>query len=392
MNSFTFHTPTRVCFGTGTASLAGKLIREQGGSRVLIHYGGRSALRSGLIDQVCGSLEEAGLCFVKLGGVVPNPRLSLVYKGIDLVRRENIDFVLAVGGGSVIDSAKAICYGAVDDGDVWDFYDRRRQAAGALPLGVVLTIAASGSEMSDSSVISRDEGLLKRGYHSPYGVARFALMDPALTLTLPDYQTACGCADIMMHTMERYFVARDTMEITDSISEALLRTVVKNALILRTHPDNLKARAEIMWAGSLSHNGLTGCGNGGDDFATHAMEHELSALYDVAHGAGLAALWGSWARYVQSSCPERFYRFAVNVWSVEPGGDITAVGLRGIEATEEFFRSMGLPTSITGLGVEPDDSVLELMAKKCAAANKNGKGAARLLHEEDFLNIYRLAL
>jgi len=291
--NFEYFTPTKVVFGKGAESRAGELIREQGGHKVLIHYGGGSVVRSGLLDKVCASLKNEGLPYVTLGGVVPNPRLSKVREGIQLCREENVDFLLAVGGGSVIDSTKAIGYGLANEGDVWDFYDYKRKAAGCAPIGAVLTIAAAGSEMSDSSVITNENGWVKRGYSSNYCRCRFAVMDPELTITLPDYQTQSGCVDIMMHTMERYFHQDGGMELTDGIAVALIRTVMKNAKILKENPSDYDARAEVMWASSLSHNGLTGCGTDGGDWASHQIEHELGGMFDVAHGAGLAAVWGS---------------------------------------------------------------------------------------------------
>ena len=288
MENFTYYTPTKVVFGKGTENQTGALVKEQHCKKVLIHYGSGSVVRSGLLDRIKTSLDEAAVSYVELGGVVPNPRLSLVYEGIELCKKENVDFILAVGGGSVIDSAKAIGYGVYNGGDVWDFYDFKRQAEGCLPIGAVLTIAAAGSEMSGSSVITKEDGQIKRGYSSNFSRARFAVMNPELTMTLPPYQTASGCVDILMHTMERYFNQCDNMELTDGISESLMRTVMKNAKILKDEPANYDARAEVMWAGSLSHNGLTGCGTDGGDWATHKMEHEVGGLFDVAHGAGLA--------------------------------------------------------------------------------------------------------
>ncbi|MBO7633885.1 MAG: iron-containing alcohol dehydrogenase, partial [Lachnospiraceae bacterium] len=288
MFDFKYYTPTKVIFGKNTESRVAELIKEFNGTKVLIHYGGGSVVRSGLLKRVTDTLDAAGIGYVTLGGAVPNPHLGLVYEGIELCRKENVDFLLAVGGGSAIDSAKAIGYGLANEGDVWDFYDYKRQAKAGMPLGVILTIAATGSEMSDSSVITKEEGLVKRGYSSDFGRPRFAILNPELTMTLPDYQTACGCTDIMMHTMERYFTNGGNMELTDSLAEGLLRTVKKNALILKKDPKNYDARAEVMWAGSLAHNGLTGCGNDGGDWMTHKLEHELGGLYDVAHGAGLA--------------------------------------------------------------------------------------------------------
>lgn len=392
MFPFQYYTPTRVVFGNGTENQVGSLVKAQGGHKVLIHYGGGSVVRSGLLGRVKESLAAEGIPFVELGGVVPNPRLSLVYQGIDLCRREGVDFILAVGGGSVIDSGKAIGYGMANEGDVWDFYAHTRVPSACLPIGVVLTIAASGSEMSNSSVITKDEGGIKRSCNTDLARPAFAVMNPRLTLTLPDYQTSCGCTDILMHTMERYFTNGGSMEITDSMAEALMRTVITNAKILHDDPQDLDARAEIMWAGSLSHNGLTGCGNDGGDWASHMLEHELGGMFDVAHGAGLAAVWGSWARYVVDHCLERFVRFAVNVMGIEAGSDARATALQGIEAMEAFFASIGMPTRIPGLGIVPTHEQLEEMAKSCAAACGGKKGSARVLHEADMLAIYEAAM
>ena len=392
MFDFNYYTPTQVVFGRNTEQRVAELIRRFGGTKVLIQYGSGSVVRSGLLQRVTDSLDAAGIPYVTLGGAVPNPRLSLVYEGIELCKREQVDFLLAVGGGSAIDSAKAIGYGVANGGDVWDFYDYKRKATGCLPLGVILTLAATGSEMSDSSVITKEEGLIKRGYSSDYGRPKFAIMNPELTMTLPDYQTACGCTDTMMHTMERYFTNGGNMEITDSIAEGLLRTVKANAEILAKDPKNYDARAEVMWAGSLSHNGLTGCGNDGGDWMTHKMEHELGGLYDVAHGAGLAAIWGSWARYVYKNCLPRFRRFAVNVMGVEPTGSDEEIALKGIEALEAFFRRIQMPTNLRELGVEPTEEELRDMAHKCAVGVNGEKGSARLLREADMLAIYRASM
>lgn len=391
MFNFNYFTPTKVVFGRGTENQAGALVNAQGGRKVLIHYGGGSVKRSGLLDRVKASLDEQQIEYVELGGAVPNPRLSLVYEGIELAKREGVDFILAVGGGSAIDSAKAIGYGVANEGDVWDFYDRKRQAEGCLPIGVILTLSATGSEMSDSSVITKEEGWIKRGYSSDYGRPVFAVMDPELTMTLPDYQTACGCTDILMHTMERYFTSGGNMEITDSIAEALMRTVMTNAKILRDNPSDYDARAEIMWAGSLSHNGLTGCGNNGGDFASHALEHEMGGLYDVAHGAGLAAVWGSWARYVYRDCLHRFHRFAVNVMGIEDAGLPEDVALKGIEALEGFFREIHMPTSFKEMNLDPTEEEMKTMARKCSIASGGRKGSAKVLYEEDMLRIYEMA-
>jgi len=392
MANFVFNVPTRVVFGRGTEAETGALVRAQGCKKALIHYGGGSVQRSGLLDRVKASLDGANIAHVELGGVVPNPRLSLVYEGIDLARREGADIILAVGGGSVIDSAKAIAYGVANEGDVWEFYEHTRNATACLPVGVVLTIAATGSEMSNSSVITNENGWLKRSYNSEFARPRFAVMNPELTLTLPDYQTACGCTDILMHTMERYFTAGDKLEVTDSMAEALLRTVISNALILERDPQNYDARAEVMWAGSLSHNGLTGCGNSGNgDWASHRLEHELGGMYDVAHGAGLAAVFGSWARYVMADCLPRFRRFAVNVMGVAPAGTDEQTALEGIAALEAFFRAIHMPTSLRELGLSPSDEELKTIAKKCAVAVGGHVGSAKVLYEQDMLRIYEMA-
>ena len=392
MFDFKYFTPTKVLFGKNTEDKVADLIQEFGGKKVLIHYGGGSVIRSGLMQRVTDKLDAAGISYVKLGGAVPNPRLSLVYEGIELCKKEGVDFLLALGGGSAIDSAKAIGYGLMNEGDVWDLYDYKKQAKASMPLGVILTLAATGSEMSDSSVITKEEGLVKRGYSSDFGRPRFAILNPELTMTLPDYQTACGCTDIMMHTMERYFTNGGNMELTDSMAEALLRTVKENAKILARDPKNYDARAEVMWAGSLSHNGLTGCGNDGGDWMTHKLEHELGGLYDVAHGAGLAAIWGSWARYVYKNCLPRFKRYAINVMGISPdAGSDEEIALKGIEAMEDFYREIKMPTNLRELGVEATDEDLKLMAHKCAVGVNGGKGSARFLKEEDMLEIYKMS-
>lgn len=388
---FTLYTPTKIVFGHKTEERVGDLVRAFGGSRVLIHYGGGSAVRSGLIARIEASLDDAGIFHASLGGVVPNPQLEKVYEGIQLAKANAVDFILAVGGGSVIDSAKAIAYALGEPGyDVKDLYEHTRQAKAFFPLGVVLTIAAAGSEMSDSSVISYENK--KRGYNSDLCRPKFAVMDPELTLTLPDYQTCAGCSDIMMHTMERYFTNGSKMEITDALAEGLLRTVMKYASILHVDPQNYQARAEIMWASSLSHNGLTGCGNDGNDFASHRLEHELGALYDVTHGAGLTAVWPSWARYVYKNCLPRFVRFAVNVMGVVPAASDEETALAGIAAMESYFSSIGMPVTIKELlsRVISEEEVL-LLAKNCALATGGKVGNAMVLNEADMANIYRMA-
>lgn len=391
MQSFTYYTPTKVVFGRGAENQTGALARAFGAHKVLVHFGGKSARASGLLDRVTASLKEAGLGVVELGGVVPNPRLSLVRQGIELCKKEGVDFLLAVGGGSVIDSAKAIGYGLANEGDVWDFYDHLRDPEACMPIGCVLTIAAAGSEMSNSSVITNEEGWLKRGCNTDYCRPRFAVMNPELTATLPAYQTACGCTDIMMHTMERYLGQGGSMTLTDRFAVQLVRTVMDCALVLRDDPQNYDARAEVMWASSLSHNGLTGCGGSGD-WASHQLEHELGGMFDVAHGAGLAAVWGSWARYVLNAGPARFVSLLGGLFELPKEGDDTAKALAGIERMEAFFRSIGMPASLHELGVAPTEEQMCEMAEKSCWNGRRTIGGMKQLTAGDALAIYRMAL
>ena len=392
-NNFNYYSPTEIVFGRGAQTQVAAHVQKYGGTRVLVVYGSQRVVRSGLLDSIIQPMEQAGIRCFTLGGVVPNPHLSKVYEGIEIGKREGIDFLLAVGGGSAIDTAKAIGYGLAEpDKDVWELYESKRTARGCLPVASVLTIAAAGSESSNSSVITNEKTGEKRSYNDNLARPKFAAMNPELTMTLPDYQTESGCTDIMMHTMERYFTSQGNMELTDAIAEALLRTVMAQAKILHTHPDNYDARAEVMWAGSLAHNDLTGCGNGGGDFATHALEHELGGMFDVTHGAGLAALWPSWARYVCGNIPGRFARYAVNVMGVTPSATDAETAEKGIQAMEAFYREIGMPTNLRELGIDPTDEQLHAMAHSCASACGGSKGSARLLHEEDMYNIYKMAL
>ena len=392
MNDFTYFAPTKVVFGKGAEGQVGKLCKEQGATKVLVHFGGGSAKRSGLLDRVCAALEEEGLPYVTLGGVVPNPRLSLVYEGIELCRREGVDFLLAVGGGSVIDSCKAIGYGLANDFDVWQLFDKKRAAAGCAPVGAVLTIAAAGSEMSDSTVITKDEGELKRGYNSNYCRCKFAVLNPELTYTLPEYQTACGVTDIMMHIMERYFVNVETMTVTDTMAEAVIRDVLRYGKAALEDPRDYRARAEIMWAGSLAHNGLLCAGGPNGDWASHQIEMELSGMFGVAHGAGLAAIWGSWARYVLDAKPQRFAQFAYRIFDLPQTGDPAADGLRGIEAMEDYFRSIRMPVNLRELGVgELTEEQIDELAEKCTYFGRRTIGQFKVLGKEDIKAIYRMA-
>lgn len=394
MKNFNYYAPTQVAFGRNTENQVAELVKKYGGSKVLIHYGGQCAIRSGLLAKVEQILTEAGIAYVKLGGVKPNPRLSLVRKGIELCKEENVDFLLAVGGGSVIDSCKAISSGRFYQGDVWTLYEHKDHATQYLPIGCILTIPAAGSEMSNGSVITNDEveSWLKKDYCVDEFRCKFAIMNPELTFTLPAWQTACGITDMMMHTMERYFSKDDDMETTDAIAEAILRTCMKEGPLALANPTDYTCRANIMWAGTLAHNDLTGCGTT-DDWATHNIEHELSGLFDVSHGAGLAAVWGSWARYTRNENLPRFARFAHNVMGIDTTNmsDMEA-SEAGIKAMEQFFRSIGMPTDIhTLVGKDITDAEIEEMAQKCTNGDTTTIGGLKILHAADIVKIYQMA-
>lgn len=394
MKNFNYYAPTQVAFGRNTENQVAELVKKYGGSKVLIHYGGQSAIRSGLLAKVEQILTEAGIAYVKLGGVKPNPRLSLVRKGIELCKEENVDFLLAVGGGSVIDSCKAISSGRFYQGDVWTLYEHKDHATQYLPIGCILTIPAAGSEMSNGSVITNDEveSWLKKDYCVDEFRCKFAIMNPELTFTLPAWQTACGITDMMMHTMERYFSKDDDMETTDAIAEAILRTCMKEGPLALANPTDYTCRANIMWAGTLAHNDLTGCGTTGD-WATHNIEHELSGQFDVSHGAGLAAVWGSWARYTRNENLPRFARFTHNVMGIDTTNmsDMEA-SEAGIKAMEQFFRSIGMPTDIhTLVGKDITDAEIEEMAQKCTNGDTTTIGGLKILHAADIVKIYQMA-
>ena len=392
MVDFNYYAPTEVVFGKDSESKVAKMVKKYGGTKVLVHFGGKSAQKSGLLDKVCNLLKEEGISFVTLGGVVPNPRLSKVHEGIDLCRKEGVDFILAVGGGSVIDSCKAIAYGVGYNGDVWDFYTGKATPTAFVPLGTVLTIPAAGSEMSESSVITNEDGDVKLGYSNNLSRPKFAVMNPERTFTLPVYQTAAGVTDIMMHMMERYFSHDGDMTITDNLTESLLRTVKDSVFAVLKNPEDYRNRAQIMWAGSLAHNDLTGCGRVGD-WATHQIEHELSGMFDVTHGAGLAAIWPSWARYVMKEDISRFVRFAVNVMDVDNDfTDPEGVAVKGIEAMERFYHAIGMPVNIHELiGREVTDAEIKEMARKCTRNYTATTGNFKVLNAEDIENIYRMA-
>ena len=387
-----YFTPTRVTFGIGAEEAAATELLREGARNVLIHYGSDRVVRNGLIEGVERRLDEAGIRSIRLGGVVPNPRLSLVRKGIELCRSEKIDFILAVGGGSVIDSAKCIGYGSAYDGDVWDFYSQKATPKTSLPVGCILTMAAAGSEMSDSSVITNEDGWLKRGCNSDVCRLRFALLNPALTYTLPSYQTACATVDIMMHTMERYFTGGNSLALTDELAFSLLRSVKEAGIRALEKPDDYQARATLMWASSLSHNGLMAVGNDTrGDWACHQLEHELSGMFDVAHGAGLAAIWPSWARYNIGTDPARIAKLGYNVFNVTDSGQADRDAELTIEAVEAFYRSIGMPVRISGLGINLTDGDIDQLALKCTFFGKRTIGAFRKLDGEMIRDIYMLA-
>ena len=392
MRDFVYYAPTEVVFGKESEEQVARLVKKYGGHKVLVHYGGKSAKKSGLLDKICALLEQGGVDYLLLGGVVPNPRLSLVQEGIALCRKEKVDFLLAIGGGSVIDSAKAIACGVPFDGNVWDVYMGKAEPASYLPVACVLTIPAAGSEMSDSSVITNEDGDVKVGYSNAMSRPRFAIMNPVRTFTLPPYQTAAGVTDMMMHTMERYFSPEDDMDLTDALAEALLRSMKENVYKVLADPEDYRARAQVMWGGSLAHNDLTGCGMSGD-WATHQLEHELSGMFDVTHGAGLAAVWPSWARYVLKENVSRFVRFAVNVMDVPNDfTDPEGTALRGIEAMERFYHSIGMPIKIHELiGRDITDDEIREMVRKCSRDGSLTQGGFKVLHPEDMEAIYRMA-
>jgi hypothetical protein len=392
MKDFKYYAPTEVVFGKESEEKVAQLVKHYQGNKVLVHYGGSSAKKSGLLDKICRLFEEGGIPFVCLGGVVPNPRLSKVYEGIELCRKEQVDFILAVGGGSVIDSAKAIAYGVPFEGDVWDFYIGKAEPACCLPVASVLTIPAAGSEMSEASVITNEEGWIKLGYSNDMARPKFAIMNPERTFTLPPYQTAAGVTDMMMHTMERYFTHDDDMDLTTGLAEAVLRTMKDSVFKVLKNPTDYRYRSQIMWGGSVAHWGLTGCGMA-DDWATHNLEHELSGMFDVTHGAGLAAIWPSWARYVYRENISRFVRFAVNVMDVvNDFTDPEGTALKGIAAMERFYQAIGMPITIHELiGREITDEEIKEMVRKCSHDYQCTTGQFKVLHAEDMEAIYRMA-
>ena len=392
MEQFSFYTPTKVIFGKGVQSQVGAVIKSYGFKKILFHYGSGSIKKSGLYDQIVASLRENGIEFVELGGVQPNPKLSLSRKAAQLCIDEKVEMILAAGGGSVLDSSKSAAASAANHCDPWEFSSGARVLEKSLPVGAVLTIAAAGSEMSDSCVITNEEGWLKRGFNNDHNRPLFAIMNPELTYTVSKYQTACGVTDIMMHTLERYFCMNGDVALTDHLAEGLLRSVIEAGKVVMDKPDDYEARATLMWASSLSHNGLTGCGRN-FMMRCHQIEHELSGMYDrVAHGAGLAVIFPAWAKYIyknEKALP-RFCQFAQRVWGIEMDFEHPErTALAGIEACENFFKSLGMPVRLSELDV--DDTKFDEMAEKCTFFGKRVLKDYIPLGKKEIIDIYNLA-
>ncbi|ADQ80921.1 iron-containing alcohol dehydrogenase [Paludibacter propionicigenes WB4] len=388
MNNFNFYSPTHFVFGKNRESETGKYVKRFGGSKVLIHFGGGSVIKSGLLDRVKESLTKENISFTELGGVVPNPRSGLVYEGVEICKREKIDFILAVGGGSAIDSAKAIAIGALYDGDFWDFYTGKR-VENALPVATILTISAAGSEGSTGSVITHEDGMLKRAANSDALRPVFSVLNPELTCSLPPFQTACGATDMMAHVLERYFTNTKDVEITDRLCEAVLLTVIKETPKALANPNDYEARANIMWAGTVAHNDICGVGRE-QDWSTHQIEHELSGLYDVAHGAGLAVMFPAWMKYVMKHDVMRFAQFAVRVWGCQmdfQNPENTAK--EGILKFEQFLTSIGMPIRFSELGAKAED--IPTLAKTMGLGTGT-LGSFVKLTTEDVTKIYELAV
>jgi alcohol dehydrogenase YqhD (iron-dependent ADH family) len=390
MENFVYYNPTKVIFGKDTEITVGKEVKKYG-SKVLVHYYGDEWIKkSGLLERIISSLKAEGLKIIELPGVQPNPRLKLVYEGIKIVKEKGVDFILAVGGGSAIDSAKAIAIGVPYNGDVWDFYTGKSEVKETLPVGVILTIAAAGSETSASSVITNENGWYKRSIDGCDIIRpKFAIMNPELTYTLPPYQTASGGVDIMSHVMERFFSVTQYVDITDRLCEAVLKTVIKNLPIVLKEPDNYNARAEIMWAGSLAHNDLVGTGRK-PAFACHYIEHDIGGIYDVAHGAGLTAIIPSWMRYIFKERLEAFVKFAVRIWNVDYNfEEPVRTALKGVERLEDFFRQVSMPVTLKELDANISEDRFDEIARK--STEKGPIGFFRPLDKDDVVNILKMA-
>jgi hypothetical protein len=389
MKNFVFQSPTKFVFGKNTENEVGKLLKTYDAKKVLIHYGTGSIKRSGLFDRVVKVLNDENIDHVELGGVVPNPRDTLVYEGIELCKKEKVDFILAVGGGSAIDSAKAIAAGAKYDGDFWDFYERKETIKDALGIGVILTIPAAGSEGSASAVITKTDGLLKRGLYSQYYRPRFSIINPELTYTLPTYQTSAGVVDMMGHIFERYFTPSDNTMFIDRLAEGTLVSIMEAGRTLMDDPTNYEARSVICWAGTIAHNGFFGVGRQ-EDWATHRLEHELSALYDVTHGAGLAVMYPAFMKYTLQKDIQRYKRFAIKVFGVDANNKTDQeIALEGIEKLEAFYQEMGMPIRFEGLNAKVQD--IDHLVEKLQENVGKTFGHFQVLDMEDAKKIYHLA-
>lgn len=391
MEKFEFQMPTKIIFGKDTELWTGTEVKQCGAKKVLLVYGGKSALKSGLIDRVRKSLEDEEIPYAEWGGVQPNPRLHHAEGGVELAVRENVDFILAVGGGSVIDTAKAISHGAANAGvKLWDIWTGKVRLRKSLPVGAVLTIAAAGSETSDSAVLTNTEIGKKAGLNTPFNRPVFAIMNPELTYTLPKYQIACGIADIMMHTLERYFIPEQSNQMTDEIAEGLLRTVIANGRKAVKAPQDYDAMSEIMWCGSLSHNDLTGLGRK-KDFSVHKLGHALGARFDCAHGASLAAVWGSWAEYVYKNDVDRFCRYGEKVWGL-CAKEKEETAKQAIRCTVDYFKEIGMPTNLAELGIGiQEDAVLRELAMDATKEDTVVLSFIRRLKAEDVYQIFKMA-
>lgn len=388
MDNFTFYSPTKFVFGKEMEAQAGALVKEFGGSKVLLHFGGKSAEKSGLLGRIRNSLKEAKIDFVELGGVHPNPLDDLVYEGIDLCKKNGVDFILAVGGGSVIDSSKAIALGVCYDGDFWDFYSGKAEPKAAIPVGTVLTIAAAGSEGSPDTVITKKDGMIKRGYGNDLLRPRFSILNPALTQTLPAYQTACGATDIMAHVCERYFTNTKNVETTDRLCEAVLMSMIHETPKVIADPNDYEARANIMWAGMVAHNNIVGVGRE-QDWNSHGIEHELSGLYDCAHGAGLAVIMPAWMDFVYKHDVMRFCQWAERVWGCKMDYENPENTAReGIKRFREFLHKIGMPINFAELGAKEED-IPTLVEKFGLGSGKTG-GFVHLT-SSDIAEIYKIA-
>ncbi len=388
MENFSFYSPTEFVFGRETENECGKYVRKFGGTKVLIHYGSGSAVKSGLLDRVKASLDAESIPYVELGGVQPNPRDTKIYEGIELCRREGVDFILSVGGGSCIDSSKGIALGVPYDGDFWDFYGTGKAVEKALPIGTVLTIAAAGSEGSGASVVTKEDGMLKRDVGSDLLRPRFSILNPELTCTLPPYQTACGATDIMAHVFERYFTNTSEVEITDRLCEAVLITMVKEVPRVIADPMNYEARANIMWAGTVAHNDIVGVGRS-QDWNSHKIEHELSGLYDCAHGAGLAVVMPAWMEFVMNHNIMRFAQAAVRIWGCEMNFEKPEeTAMRGIRCFRRFLHDIGMPINFAELGAKAED--IPVLVEKLGLGDGKTGGFVSL-SSDDVAEIFRIA-